>query len=192
VQAEAEEAARAQAEAEALAEEEARIQAEAEARAEEEARIAAEEAAKARAEEQRRAEAAAQARREAETRRQQEEAEAARIASAAALSDQQRRQRAQQSRLNKQLQTRYISAITQRINRNWRRPRDVGGRVECVVNVVQLQGGEIVDVDVVGCNGGNKALERSVETAVLLSSPLPPPPKPELFDRQLRILFKPR
>jgi colicin import membrane protein len=38
---------------------------------------------------------------------------------------------------------------------------------------------------------GDAAFARSVETAVLRSSPLPPPPNPALFDRNLLFNFKP-
>jgi len=89
------------------------------------------------------------------------------------------------------LQARYFNAIRQRINRNWRRPPGIAGKVECVVSVVQVEGGEIVDVAVERCEGGNAALSKSVERAVLSSSPLPLPPRPEMFDRQLRFFFRP-
>ena len=100
------------------------------------------------------------------------------------LSDQEKRQ-------SLQLQKRYFDAIRQRVKRNFRRPPGLSPEAQCVVSIVQAQGGEIVDVNVEQCYGGNVSLERSVERAVLLSSPLPLPPRPEMFDRQLRFRFRP-
>ena len=39
---------------------------------------------------------------------------------------------------------------------------------------------------------GNDAFRKSVEKAVWKSDPLPEPPSPELFDRELRFMFTPR
>ncbi len=153
------------------------------AEAEERARIEAEAKAKAEAE----AKARAEAERVAREKRLAEEAAAA----AAAQSEAEQRRVAQQRLQLQQLQKRYFNALRQRVNRNWRRPPGIGGNVECVVSVVQLEGGDIVDVDVESCRGGNAALEKSVERAVLSSSPLPLPPRPEMFDRQLRFYFRP-
>ena len=38
---------------------------------------------------------------------------------------------------------------------------------------------------------GNTAFDKSVETAVWKSSPLPQPKDPALFDRDVRFVFKP-
>jgi colicin import membrane protein len=40
------------------------------------------------------------------------------------------------------------------------------------------------------CNG-DAAVQRSIEAAVYKASPLPEPDNPMLFDRNLRIIFKP-
>jgi colicin import membrane protein len=40
------------------------------------------------------------------------------------------------------------------------------------------------------CNG-DQAVRESIEAAVYRASPLPPPPDPALFDRSLKIRFKP-
>jgi colicin import membrane protein len=40
------------------------------------------------------------------------------------------------------------------------------------------------------CNG-DQAVRESIEAAVYRASPLPPPPDPALFDRNLRIDFRP-
>ncbi len=68
-------------------------------------------------------------------------------------------------------------------------PGAVAG-VECVVNVRQLPGGEVVGASIGQCNGDD-AVKRSIEAAVFKASPLPEPEDPTLFDRNLRITFKP-
>ena len=56
--------------------------------------------------------------------------------------------------------------------------------------VDQLPGGIVADVQFVNCPG-TAAYKRSVELAVYKADPLPPPPDPELFDRQIEITFYP-
>ena len=85
---------------------------------------------------------------------------------------------------------RYQYAIHQKIQRNWVEPRSAVAGVECVVNVRQLPGGEVVGVTIGQCNGDD-AVKRSIEAAVRKASPLPEPEDPTLFDRNLRIEFKP-
>jgi colicin import membrane protein len=62
--------------------------------------------------------------------------------------------------------------------------------LDCVVNVVQLPTGDVVDVRVGSCNGDD-AVVRSIEAAVRLASPLPKPPTPSLFERNLNVRFRP-
>ncbi len=85
---------------------------------------------------------------------------------------------------------RYLYAIRQRIQRNWVKPPSARSGLECVVNVRQLPGGEVVGVIIGQCNGDD-AVQRSIEAAVFKASPLPEPENPALFDRNLRITFKP-
>lgn len=86
--------------------------------------------------------------------------------------------------------SRYRFALQNKIQRNWIRPMTAQPGIECVVNVRQLPGGEVVDVQVESCNG-DAAVVRSVEAAVHKASPLPMPENPSLFERNLRITFKP-
>ena len=85
---------------------------------------------------------------------------------------------------------RYLYAIRQKIQRNWVKPPTATAGLECVVNVRQLPGGEVVGATIGRCNGDD-AVKRSIEAAVFKASPLPEPEAPELFDRDLRITFKP-
>ena len=84
----------------------------------------------------------------------------------------------------------YMFAIQQKVERNWVRPPTATAGLECVVNVRQLPGGEVVGVTIGQCNG-DAAVQLSIEAAVFKASPLPEPENPALFDRNLRITFKP-
>ncbi len=85
---------------------------------------------------------------------------------------------------------RYIFAITQRIEQNWIRPASATPGLDCVINVRQIPGGEVVSATIERCNG-DAAVQRSIEAAVFKASPLPEPSNPALFERNLRITFKP-
>ncbi len=82
------------------------------------------------------------------------------------------------------------SQIAARINRAWLRPPTARPGIECMLNVTQVPGGEVTEVSIGECNG-DQAVRDSIEAAVYRASPLPPPPDPALFDRHLRIDFKP-
>lgn len=84
----------------------------------------------------------------------------------------------------------YIFAIQQKIARNWVRPPTALAGIECIVNVRQLPGGEVVNVSLGSCNG-DEAVRRSIEAAVYKASPLPAPADPSVFDRNLRLEFRP-
>jgi colicin import membrane protein len=126
------------------------------------------------AEQKRRAaqEARAQDAREAELQRQLEEEEG----------------RAQAE--NSGLLNQYIAMIEQRIVRNWNRPPSARAGLECQVRVAQTPGGTVLSVQLGACNG-DAAVRQSIEAAVMRSSPLPPPPDPRLFERNLVLVFKP-
>jgi TonB C terminal len=80
--------------------------------------------------------------------------------------------------------------IMARIQRAWLRPSSAVPGIECVVSVTQVPGGEVTDVRIGSCNG-DQNVRQSIEAAVYRASPLPPPPDPTLFDRNLIITFKP-
>ena len=84
----------------------------------------------------------------------------------------------------------YIAQIKAKIERNWLRPPGAALGLKCVVRVSQIPGGEVVQVET-ETSSGNVAFDRSVEDAVLRSSPLPTPKDPSLFDRSIRITFEP-
>lgn len=167
------------------------------------------------AEQKRKAEAKARAEknRVAEQKRKKEAAllaEKKRKAEAARLAEQKRKEaeRLRRQEVQRQLQSeitaeeerlavvssgklqQYIAAISARVNRNWVKPASARPGIECDVHVTQIPGGEIVNVRVGSCNG-DAAVVRSIEAAVYRASPLPPPPDPSLFERNLRFRFKP-
>src|SRR5215472_14787467 len=82
------------------------------------------------------------------------------------------------------------SMIAARITRAWLRPPTAKAGIDCMLNVTQVVGGEVTQVIIGECNG-DAAVRQSIEDAVYRASPLPPPPDPSLFDRSLKIRFKP-
>jgi len=156
-------------------------------------RIAAERA------EQRRKDQQAQAEREAQAKREREEAEKR----AQQQAEQRRRQQAE-SELAAQLALEaeqnaaraagqldeYIRMIENKIKQNWSRPLSARPGLDCVVRVVQLPTGDVVSATVATCNG-DEAVRRSIEDAVRRASPLPRPPNPALFERNLNVNFRP-
>jgi colicin import membrane protein len=85
----------------------------------------------------------------------------------------------------------YVYAIQQRIQGRWVAPPTATAGIECIVNIRQLPGGEVVSVSIGKCNG-DAAVRRSIETAVYRASPLPNPPDPSVFDRNIVLEFRPR
>lgn len=122
-------------------------------------------------------------RREAEAARKQAEREAELKRLLAAEED-------RQSAVESGLLDQYIAVIRQRVERNWVKPASAVPGIDCEVFVTQLPSRDIVNVRIGACNGDD-AVRRSIESAVLKSSPLPPPPDPSLFERNLRFSFRP-
>ena len=89
------------------------------------------------------------------------------------------------------LMAQYVALVQQKIVRNWNRPPSAREGLECRVSVKQIPGGEVVAVKILSCNG-DQAVERSIEAAIRKASPLPDPPDPTLFQRDLEILFVPQ
>ena len=88
------------------------------------------------------------------------------------------------------LGSQWAAAIQARIQRAWIRPASARTGLDCTVAVTQVPGGEVVAVRVLSCNG-DETVRQSIEAAVYRASPLPPPPDPALFERNLEVRFKP-
>lgn len=131
-------------------------------------------------------------------RKQREEAERRKAADDARL------QQVREAELQQQLQeeegalqargspamAQYIALIQQHVERRWTRPLSSMEGLECEVRVAQTPAGVVLSAQVGRCNG-DAAVKQSIETAVLRSSPLPPPPDPRMFERNLVFIFKP-
>ncbi|MFN0304905.1 MAG: energy transducer TonB [Burkholderiales bacterium] len=84
----------------------------------------------------------------------------------------------------------WIDKIRAKIRGNVLVPDGINGNPEALFDVVQLPTGEVVSVRL-RKSSGVKAYDESVERAILKSSPLPRPDNPELFERELRLTFRP-
>jgi colicin import membrane protein len=86
---------------------------------------------------------------------------------------------------------RWQAQIVARITRAWIRPPSARPGISCIVSVTQVPGGEVTAVKVNSCSIEDAALRDSVEAAVYRASPLPAPPDPALFERDLELTFAP-
>jgi colicin import membrane protein len=84
----------------------------------------------------------------------------------------------------------YIARLSSRIQNAWIKPPSARAGLDCIVNITQIPGGEVTGAKVSQCNG-DAAARQSIENAVYRASPLPPPPDPALFQRNLVIHFHP-
>lgn len=98
-----------------------------------------------------------------------------------------REERARDSRLAS-LASQYVALIKQKVTNNWIQPASVPDNLKCVVQVSQVQGGTVTDVNFGDCNGDD-AVRESIRTAVYRASPLPAPPDPSLFDKNVKFIF---
>ena len=89
------------------------------------------------------------------------------------------------------LRSQYVRLIEQKVERNWLRPTTSTSSMSCEVVVTQTSLGDVIDVVLKKC-ANDLAFQRSIERAVRKASPLPPPPNPEVFDREIHFTFKPR
>jgi colicin import membrane protein len=92
--------------------------------------------------------------------------------------------------VNAGLLNQYAALIKQRVERNWIKPPLVQSGVKCEVRVTQAKGGMVMSVSFGKCPT-DAALRQSIESAVMISSPLPPPPDSRLFERNISFIFNP-
>ena len=84
----------------------------------------------------------------------------------------------------------YVARLNAKIKGNVVIPPGIPGNPEAIFDVVQLPTGEVMSVKLRKASG-HKAFDEAVERAILKSSPLPKPERPEQFQRSLEIKFKP-
>ena len=120
---------------------------------------------------------------------QQEKEAAAKAAREQA--DAQRRIAEQQASAQARLRNEYIERIRSRIKGFILLPPNLQGNPEVEIDVIQIPGGEVLSVKL-RRSSGVSAYDNAVERAILKASPLPSPPKPELFERELNLKFRPQ
>ncbi len=86
------------------------------------------------------------------------------------------------------LKAQYVAIIQAHVERQWFKPPGTPAGAICTAFVTQIPGGEVVGVRFGTCTGG-EAFRGSIENAIKNASPLPPPPQPDLFDREVKLNF---
>lgn len=87
----------------------------------------------------------------------------------------------------------FTLAINQKIKNEWKRPINVDGKLETIMTITVLPGGEVRNV-LIRQSSGNAAFDASAEEAVRRASPLPVPADAALFNEFFRVItlkFKP-
>lgn len=84
----------------------------------------------------------------------------------------------------------YANKIRTKIRSSVVLPPEVKGNPEAIFDVIQLPTGEVMSVKL-RRSSGNKVLDDAWERAILKSSPLPKPDRPEQFARELTLRFRP-
>jgi len=124
--------------------------------------------------------------------RQTREAESMR-----AQADREQAARAQQQKVDADAAARaraeadYVRRIQTKVKGNVILPPDMAGNPEAIFDVIQLPTGEIIDA-VLRKSSGLRAYDDAVHRAIVKSSPLPRPDRPELFQRTLTLKFRPQ
>jgi len=85
----------------------------------------------------------------------------------------------------------WIEKIRTKIRSNVAVPSGINGNPEAIFDVVQLPGGEVLNVKLVK-SSGHKLYDEVVERAIWKSSPLPKPDRPDQFVREFSLRFKPQ
>ena len=85
----------------------------------------------------------------------------------------------------------YANRIRSKIRGNIVVPSDMIGNPEAIFDVLQIPGGEVIEVRL-RKSSGNKGYDDAVERAIRKSSPLPLPARQEQFQRQLELKFRPQ
>lgn len=85
----------------------------------------------------------------------------------------------------------WTEKIRDKIRGNIVLPPDLRGNPEALFLVMQLPTGEVLQVQLV-ISSGHTAYDDAVYRAILKSSPLPKPDTPGLFERELKLTFRPK
>jgi len=99
-------------------------------------------------------------------------------------------ERESQAARNRAMQT-WIDKIRDKIRGYIVLPPDIRGNPEALVLVTQLPSGDVLDAKLV-ISSGHTAYDDAVLRAILKSSPLPKPDSAALFERELKLTFRPQ
>ena len=146
-----------------------------------------------RKEEERKQKLAAEKKRkqEEEARRKREEEELKRKLAEEERLEREAREAAARERMLNSMRAQYVRMIEQKVERSWLRPAGITTASACEVYVTQSVLGDVLDVKLSSCQN-DAAYMRSIERAVRKASPLPPPPDPDVFDREIHFVFRPQ
>ena len=84
----------------------------------------------------------------------------------------------------------WVDKVRAKIRGNIVLPPDIKGNPEAIFDVVQLPTGEVLSAKL-RKSSGHRGYDEAVERAILKSSPLPRPDRPEVFQRGLELKFRP-
>jgi colicin import membrane protein len=85
---------------------------------------------------------------------------------------------------------RYTLAIQQAVLSNWLRPDSAQPGIRCVLRIVQIPGGEVIQVSVTSPCNVDDLTRRSIEAAVLKAQPLPYRGYESVFQRDIKFNFR--
>jgi colicin import membrane protein len=85
----------------------------------------------------------------------------------------------------------YVAKLQGKIKSNVVVPPDIPGNAEAIFDVVQLPDGEVMSTKL-RKSSGFQAYDDAVERAIRKSSPLPKPDRPDQFQRNLELKFRPQ
>jgi colicin import membrane protein len=83
----------------------------------------------------------------------------------------------------------WTSQISARIHRAWLQPPSATSGLLCLLLVTQAPGGAVLSAKLESCNG-DQAVRESLVAAAYRASPLPPPPDPSMFEREVEVTFR--
>lgn len=83
------------------------------------------------------------------------------------------------------IRNRYYRAVQNHIFKNWIRPESISEEGNCKIEIIQLLDGQITKSEVLSCSLDSSLLNQSFIEALWSSSPLPLPPRPELYSKNI-------
>jgi len=84
----------------------------------------------------------------------------------------------------------WADKVRARVRSNIILPQDIKGNPEAIFDVVQLPTGEVLSAKL-RKSSGMRVLDEAIERAILKSSPLPKPDRPDLFMRAFELKYRP-